>query len=107
MERHFTFDHDAKGNDHKCSLLPEELAEMIKAIRRIEQSLGTSEKVILPSERVCIDKLGKTLVAAKDLKKGHKIEKQDLAVKVTAHAQYTKTNFAINVYVISGFGERS
>lgn len=38
VERHFTLDKNLKGSDHKCSLTPAELKEMIKCIKVIEQN---------------------------------------------------------------------
>ena len=42
IEKHFTLDRSLEGNDHKVSLLPDEFAEMIAAIRQVEQSMGTA-----------------------------------------------------------------
>ena len=71
-----------KGNDHKCSLDPKEFAEMVKSIRVLELSLGTQMKSFQKCEEECFQKLGKSLVAAKNLKKGTKISAEDLCVKV-------------------------
>jgi sialic acid synthase SpsE len=50
VERHVTFDKTAWGTDHKCSLEPHELTELIKNIRNIETILGKSEITVYPSE---------------------------------------------------------
>ena len=70
------------GNDHTCSLDPQEFAQMVKSIRIMEQALGSPEKQFLQSETICFDKLGKTVVSACFLPKGHKIELKDLKIKV-------------------------
>ena len=71
-----------KGNDHKCSLDPKEFAEMVKSIRALELSLGTQMKTFQKCEEECFQKLGKSLVATKNLKKGSKITTEDVTVKV-------------------------
>ena len=71
-----------KGNDHKCSLNPEEFAEMVKSIRMIELSLGTPHKMFQSCEEECFKKLGKSLVASKNLEKGRKINAEDILIKV-------------------------
>ncbi|PIE62660.1 MAG: N-acetylneuraminate synthase [Desulfobacter postgatei] len=50
VERHFTLDRNMWGSDHKASIMPFEMAEMVKNIRLIEQAFGTSEIHCLPEE---------------------------------------------------------
>ena len=59
-----------KGNDHQCSLDIDEFAEMVKSIRALELSFGTQMKTFQNCEEDCFQKLGKSLVATKNLKKG-------------------------------------
>ena len=42
IERHVTLDKNLPGPDHKASLNPRELAELVRQIRLIEESLGSS-----------------------------------------------------------------
>ena len=44
IEKHFTLDKEMDGPDHKASLNPEELKQMVVAIRHIEQALGDGIK---------------------------------------------------------------
>ncbi|MEG2295860.1 MAG: N-acetylneuraminate synthase, partial [Oscillospiraceae bacterium] len=46
IEKHFTLDHAMQGPDHKASLNPLELSEMVRCIRNIEQAMGNGEKII-------------------------------------------------------------
>lgn len=57
IERHVTFDKSAWGTDHKCSLDPRELTELIQNIRNIEAILGKSEITVYPSELKIAEKL--------------------------------------------------
>lgn len=52
IERHFTLNNDWKGTDHKASLLPEQMKELVINLELISQSLKYKEKEILPIEEV-------------------------------------------------------
>ena len=82
VERHVTMDKTLKGTDHPASLEPDELKELCDSIRAVEKALGSTDKTIQPSEKACHDKLGKSLVATRDLKAGHVLTKEDMTVKV-------------------------
>lgn len=45
IEKHFTLDSNMKGPDHKASLEPDQLTEMVLNIRHIEKALGTGDKI--------------------------------------------------------------
>lgn len=51
IEKHFTLDNNLPGPDHAFALTPNELKEMVKAIRSIEAMLGTGYKKVLESEQ--------------------------------------------------------
>ncbi len=44
IEKHFTMDRNLTGPDHKASLEPDELKQMVKAVRGIERALGDGIK---------------------------------------------------------------
>ena len=44
IEKHFTLDRNMEGPDHKASLEPDQLKEMVKAIRNIELALGDEKR---------------------------------------------------------------
>ena len=81
IEKHFTLDKSLTGPDHKASLEPNELKEMIVAIRNIEISLGDGIKKIMPSEIPNIDVARKSLVAKKQINKGDIYNSNNLTVK--------------------------
>ena len=83
VERHFTLNNRWKGTDHAASLEPSELKALCEGIRRIEKSLGSSKKTIQPSEKACKDKLGKSIVTTRFIRKGEKLTKDDITVKVS------------------------
>ena len=50
IEKHFTLDKTMEGPDHKASLEPDELKQMVDAIRNIEKAMGDGIKKPSPSE---------------------------------------------------------
>jgi N-acetylneuraminate synthase len=46
IEKHLTLDRTMEGNDHRVSLLPQEFAEMVKAIRNVESAVGLAKNAI-------------------------------------------------------------
>lgn len=82
LERHVTLDKTWKGSDHEASLVPCELAELVKSIRLLERSLGKGIKQMLPCEKPCHDKLGKSVVAKVNIPRGTVLTLDMLTVKV-------------------------
>ena len=81
IEKHFTLDCAMEGPDHKASLEPDELKEMVKAIRNIEIALGSSVKKPSKSEMPNMQVARKSIVADKPIKKGELFTQDNLAVK--------------------------
>ena len=82
VERHITLDKGMKGNDHRCSLNIQEFEEMIRQIRVLDLSIGIGGKQFQSCEEQCFAKLGKSVVASRDICKGHKLELSDMKIKV-------------------------
>lgn len=81
IEKHFTLDRSLEGPDHKASLEPDELADMVKAIRNIEMAMGDGIKEPSNSERVNIDVVRKSIIAARDIKEGEVFTVENLTSK--------------------------
>jgi N-acetylneuraminate synthase len=81
IEKHFTLDRSLPGPDHAASLEPGELKAMVTAIRNVEAALGTGIKAPAPCEIPNISVARKSLVAARSLPAGHKLQEQDLNIK--------------------------
>lgn len=81
IEKHFTLDKSLPGPDHRASLDPEELTAMVKAIRNIEQALGSTAKGVSDSERPNIAVARKSIVAARDISAGETFSEENLTVK--------------------------
>lgn len=81
IEKHFTLDKNMQGPDHKASLEPEELKNMIQSIRNIEKAMGNGEKVVSKSEAKNINIARKSIVANCLIKKGEKFTESNLTCK--------------------------
>ena len=81
IEKHFTLDRNMEGPDHKASLEPDELKQMVTAIRNIELAVGNGHKTVSDSERKNIEIARKSLVAACNIKKGDTLTAENVAVK--------------------------
>jgi N-acetylneuraminate synthase len=81
IEKHFTLDQNMEGPDHKASLEPEQLKEMIASIRKVELVFGDGVKGPRPSEIKNIAIARKSLVAAKDITLGQVITEDCMTIK--------------------------
>jgi N,N'-diacetyllegionaminate synthase len=81
IEKHFTLDRNMEGPDHKASLEPDELKAMVKAIRNIEKAFGSGIKQASPSELKNKPIARKSIVAARDIKKGEEFTEENLTTK--------------------------
>lgn len=81
IEKHFTLSKDMQGPDHKASLEPAELKELVKSIRNISAALGRTDKVPSDSERKNIAIARKSIVAAKAIKEGELFSEENLTTK--------------------------
>jgi sialic acid synthase SpsE len=81
VEKHFTLNRALKGTDHVFSLEPPGLRKLVRDLRRTRVALGDGTKNVHASEVAPATKMGKKLVAARDLPAGHVLEDGDLAFK--------------------------
>tara|TARA_B110000114_G_C15084111_1_gene395362 strand:- start:1417 stop:2439 length:1023 start_codon:yes stop_codon:yes gene_type:complete len=79
IEKHFTLDRNMKGPDHKASLEPHELKEMVKSIRNIEKAIsGNGIKEASSSEKKNIHIARKSIHLSKNLKAGSTITEKNI-----------------------------
>ena len=81
IEKHFTLDRELPGPDHKASLEPAELAEMVQSIRMVEQAMGDGIKSPTNSELRNRPIVRKSLVAAEAIQAGDQYSEVNIAVK--------------------------
>ena len=81
IEKHFTLDRSLPGPDHKASLEPDELKDMVEAIRRTEVLLGDDEKKVMDGERGNIAVARKSIVAKTHISKGEIYTEDNITTK--------------------------
>jgi sialic acid synthase SpsE len=81
VEKHFTFSRNQSGPDHPFALEPDELAGMVTAIRETEEALGSSVKRVTDAESDLFRLARRSLVAARDIRAGGELTREDLAIK--------------------------
>ena len=81
IEKHFTLDKAMEGPDHKASLGPDEIKQMVQAIRNIEKALGNGVKKPSNSERKNISVVRKSIVAKRDIREGDLFTEQNIMTK--------------------------
>lgn len=81
IEKHFTLDKNMEGPDHKASLSPKELKQMVKSIRNIEKSIGDGIKKPSPSEIKNMEIARKSIVAKCGIEKGEIFSEKNLTTK--------------------------
>lgn len=81
IEKHFTYDKNAAGPDHKASADPEEFKAMVDGIRIVEKATGSSLKHVTESERANIEVARKSIVACRRIAKGELLTEDNITVK--------------------------
>ena len=71
IEKHFTLNHTWKGTDHALSLEPIGMHKMIRDLQRTRVALGDGVKRVIEREAPALEKMGKSLVARRDLPAGN------------------------------------
>lgn len=85
IEKHFTLDCKLPGPDHKASLEPDELTEMVKAIRMVELALGDGIKVPGKAEQKNIQVARRSIHLSRNVSRGHELTESDLVMKRPGH----------------------
>lgn len=81
IEKHFTISRDMNGPDHKASLEPQELKQMVESIRNIEKAMGNGEKTPQQSEISNKKVVRKSIVANREIKKDEILSEENLTTK--------------------------
>ena len=81
IEKHFTLDRKMNGPDHIASTEPKEFKEMVAMVKQVPLMMGSGTKELLPAERQYVTVARKSIVAARDIKKGEKFTSENLDIK--------------------------
>ena len=83
IEKHFTLDQNMEGPDHKASVTPDELRQLVLDIRRVEKYLGDGIKMPSYSEQMTRKSLQKCLVASAEIRRGELFTTNNIVAKRT------------------------
>lgn len=83
VEKHFTYDKNSVGPDHKASLSPDELTEFVRLVRRVDKYMGSAVKSPSLSEQGTRRSLQKCFVAAAKISKGDVFTDENIVAKRT------------------------
>ena len=78
IEKHITLDNNMEGPDHEASLECKKLSKFVKDVRDIKISLLDNKNSISEKENLTKKIAKKSIYFSKNLKKNHKIKKNDL-----------------------------
>lgn len=81
VERHITLDNTMVGFDHKISVNPTDLKDLVHKIRLIDQMMGDGIKRLLPEELAKREQQRVSLVSSRDIPQGHILTQDDLCFK--------------------------
>ena len=80
IEKHFTLDRGLPGPDHRASLLPNELLQLVTQIREVELVLGSDEKIPSQTELAVRNLVRRSLTARHDMDFGKILKVSDIAI---------------------------
>jgi N,N'-diacetyllegionaminate synthase len=83
IEKHMTLDHSLKIEDFVSGLAPDKFKKFVKLIRKYEPALGSESLELSELENEYRNKAAKSVVALKDLIKGHVLRPTDVSLKRT------------------------
>jgi len=80
IEKHFTLDKNMDGPDHRASLEPGELKELVRSCHNIGMALGDGTKRMTSAEEATRKVAGKSIISIRDIKKGDIFSEENIAV---------------------------
>lgn len=81
IEKHVTLNKDLPGPDHRASLEPQELKDLVDAVRQVEVALGVPMKLPSRSEQKNISIVRRSLVASAPIRRGELFTEHNLGAK--------------------------
>jgi sialic acid synthase SpsE len=76
IEKHFTDNTNREGPDHKFAMDPNTWAEMVENTRRLEQALGSADKIVAENEIDTVVIQRRCLRAARDIRAGETLTRE-------------------------------
>ena len=92
IEKHCTLNKKMAGPDHSASLEFKDLKKLIELSKKVKESLGSTKKNLLKSEKVLHSILSRKLVARKDISANTSLNMSDLKSVLVYENKGFKTN---------------
>lgn len=80
IEKHFTLDREMDGPDHSFALEPDELAEMVTAVRQTERALGDGTVDVQDVESHTYEVARRSVHATKNIDAGEQLTEDNIAI---------------------------
>lgn len=81
VEKHFTLSRNMSGPDHKASLEPKELVQLVSYVRNIEKALGDGKKRQMPCEINTAKVARKSIFSKHEIAAGQEISMDNIVIK--------------------------
>lgn len=81
IEKHFTLNNKKIGWDNQMATEPADMKDLVCKCRRVHSSLGEYERKLTQNESEQQKKMRRSIVAAKNMARGHILEEEDLTAK--------------------------
>lgn len=96
IEKHFTLNRAMKGTDHAFSLEPDGMRKLVRDLARAGLAMGDGIKQSYESEREPLRKMGKMIIAARDIKRGEILGEEHLEIRSPAEGiSPARTDFVL------------
>lgn len=80
IEKHFTIDKTLDGPDHEFALEPDELDNLVTAVRNTEQALGDGVKRLADAEQELHNKARRYIHARTDIEAGEELTRENIGI---------------------------
>ncbi len=81
IEKHLTLDRSKVGMDNGMATEPEDFKKLIKKCRDVQLAMGVKERIVTAEELEQRQNMRRSIIAAVDIQKGHRITEDDLYAK--------------------------
>ena len=81
IEKHFTLNHKKIGWDNQMAAEPTDMKNLVEGCHKVYRALGRYERKLTIDELEQRKKMRRSIVAKRDMFKGHRIEEEDLTAK--------------------------
>lgn len=81
ITKHLALSRDDKGPDWQVCLEPDEMKQAVEWARKAKESISNTQKTLAPGENIDKSVMRRSIVSARQITKGHLIERSDILFK--------------------------